>query len=305
MARDTMRKKWPNFFTAGVPKAGTTSLYAVFRHHPDMYTAEIKEPNFFNRSVVPDNALIKPVRDEKYYLKLYEKAYSEPILCDMSISLFEDPTSCRQILEVSPDAKILICLRDQVERMFSLYLMLKRNGRIHGSFREELERGLDEAKYVPGVPGMKLKKRLYAENLSLWLDSFRKENIKVILFEEFIADQHAILNSIFEFLGIAAMDKENQVLGAHNTYGEPRNLVSKFVLKNIRSKKLYSLFPYTFRKFVRDSLLLKAAEKPLMENDDRMFLKDFFIEDTLEVQKILARQLPWKNFADVRHNPTA
>lgn len=300
----TMKKNWPNFYTAGVPKAGTTSLFAAYRDHPEIFTAAIKEPNYFNRQGIPDNAVIKPIRDERYYLKLYEGVTSEKRICDMSISLFEDPSSCQRILEVSPDAKIVICLRDQIERMFSLYLMLKRNGRLNGSFKEELHKGLNEKNYISGVPGMKLKKRLYAENLFFWLDMFPSDNIKVIFFEEFIVDQLRIVNEVFEFLDIKNINDTQFNTGVHNSYGEPRNILSQYVLKNIRSKKLYCLFPFFFRKFVRDKILLKKSDKPIMLEEDKLFLIDFFREDALVVQKILKRKLPWTNFLDIPSNST-
>lgn len=292
-----MKENWPNFFAAGVPKAGTTSLFAIFRNHPDIFTAEIKEPNFFNRKGKPDDFVVKPIRDEKYYLQLYSDVTIEKIICDMSIALFEDPSSCKRILDVSPDAKILICLRDQVERMFSLYLMLKRNGRVTGTFSEELKKSLDYKTYNPRYPGLKLKNRLYAENLSIWQDSFADGNVKVIIFEEFIVDQLNTANEICKFLDIGPIDASDFSTEKHNTYGEPRNSLSTFILKNIRSKKLFRLFPFAFRKFIRDKVLLKKAEKPKMSDEDRRFLQDYFREDTLAIEKILGRKLPWKNFS--------
>ncbi|MCP3932313.1 MAG: sulfotransferase [Bacteroidetes bacterium] len=291
-----MKENWPNFFTVGVPKAGTTSLFAFFRNHPDIYTAAIKEPNYFNRVSLPDDALIKPIRDRQYYLQLYEGVTVEKVICDMSISLFEDPSACQLILDVSPDSKILISLRDQVERMFSLFLMLKRNGRLSGTFSEEIAKGQDEDYSIPGQPGMKLKKRLYADNLSKWMDHFPQENIKVILFEDFITDQIGVTNSIYEFLGISSGETTESSLGAHNSYGEPRNIISRFILKNIRSKKLFKLFPFEFRKYVRDHILLQKAEKPKMLDEDRKKLQEYFTEDTIAVENILGRKVPWNNF---------
>ena len=42
--------QWPNFFVAGAPRCGTSSLHAWLPSVPGVFMARIKEPNFFSRS---------------------------------------------------------------------------------------------------------------------------------------------------------------------------------------------------------------------------------------------------------------
>src|SRR5262249_20202137 len=47
--------KLPNFFLAGAPKTGTTSLYSYLRQPPDIYLSPVKEPSYFASEVRPEN----------------------------------------------------------------------------------------------------------------------------------------------------------------------------------------------------------------------------------------------------------
>ena len=115
-------EKWPNFFIVGAPKAGTTSLYEYLKNISEIYFPKIKEPHYFSQIAVPENHYIPPVRDKKEYLKLYENVNST-ILGDASVYYLSDPETPTLIHNVSPNARIIISLRDPIERVYSHHLM--------------------------------------------------------------------------------------------------------------------------------------------------------------------------------------
>ena len=104
--------------------------------------SKIKEPNYFSRVVVPDDHPLRPIRDTEKYLQLFAGATSERVVGEASPTYLADPEAPRLIRDVAPDCRVLISLRDPVERAFSHYLMMRNNGKAEGSFLDEVRRGL-------------------------------------------------------------------------------------------------------------------------------------------------------------------
>ena len=121
--------RWPNFFIVGAPKAGTHSLYEYLNQHPKVFMSPRKEPYFFCPIMVPDgDKNSNPIRDEKEYLKLFEEAKNETMLGEATASYLGDPKSAELIHEKIPNARIIIIIRDPVDRAFSSYWGLVKNG---------------------------------------------------------------------------------------------------------------------------------------------------------------------------------
>lgn len=121
---------WPNFFIVGAPKAGTTWLYWNLRQHPDVFLPHVKEPHFFSR-VKPNPAkgyIFRETTSVNDYLALYQRAERFKALGDASPSYLVTEAAAVRIREQLPDARIIILLRDPIERTFSQYLMDVRDG---------------------------------------------------------------------------------------------------------------------------------------------------------------------------------
>ena len=112
-------ERWPNFFIVGAPKAGTTSLHEYLSNIPGIFMSAEKEPNYFSMTVISkDDQSANPIRDKKKYLELFKNAKDEKIIGESSPNYLSDPEAPNLIHQVSPDAKILISLRDPVEQAF-------------------------------------------------------------------------------------------------------------------------------------------------------------------------------------------
>ena len=104
---------WPNLFVVGAAKAGTTSLWRYLDQHPAIYMSPVKEPHYFS-SFTP--GLFPAVKDEGEYLRLFRDAGDAPLRGEASASYLWDAETPRRHPSRSPDAKIVISLRDPVER---------------------------------------------------------------------------------------------------------------------------------------------------------------------------------------------
>ena len=289
---------WPNFFIVGAPKAGTTSLYELLRKIPGIYMSKEKEPYFFCKKMVPENHYATPIRNKKDYLALFEKVKDEKIIGEGSIWYLSDPDSSNLIYQTVPHAKILISLRDPVERAFSHYLMHTTKNQMKTSFHDQINKemngGIDYS-----TPHIRLEAGLYSEDLKRFLKTFGKNQVKIIIFEEFIHNEENTLEDVLKFLGL-----NNEVSSLDdkvcNPYSPPRGPISKRILKSDTlfqiSKKIMSK---SRRKSLIDKFLIGERIKPKIDSDDKKILINYYKSDVKNLEKILGRKLPWPNFQNV------
>ena len=132
-------EKWPNLFIVGAPKAGTSSLYEYLKKIPGIYMSPIKEPHYFDIQTIPTNHKLNPIRDKKKYLSLFKKVKDEKIVGEASPGYLSDPQAPKLIHQVSPNARIIISLRNPVQRAFSEYLMYVNYGKLTTTFHDQLQ----------------------------------------------------------------------------------------------------------------------------------------------------------------------
>jgi len=288
-------EKWPNLFIVGAPKAGTSSLYVYLSSIPGIYMSPVKEPNYFSVKTISEQSRIKPIRDTTKYLSLFNKVKDEKIIGEASPSYLSDPAAPKLIHEIMPDARIIISLRDPVERTLSHYFMYIRNGLMKNAFHEEVQKSLKLVR-VYNTRTLRLETGLYAEDVQKYLDIFGPSQVKILIYEEFFKDVKKSLTEVLSFLGI---DNEinNFQSEVYNKFGVARGPIAQFILRNRNVRRLAErIIPSSSRKLFREKVLLKNEQKPQMDNEDRDVLINFFNEDVTKLQKILGRKLPWKNF---------
>jgi hypothetical protein len=181
-----MSSALPNFFYAGAPKAGSSSLVAWLKQHPEIFFGARKEPMFFGWELQ---------RGIDYYRSLYEGYGGQPIVADATVWAFGHKEVPAQIASVIPSPKILFVLRDPVERAFSHYWHDMQAGKIPMSqpFSRELN--------APDDPRFVRHFSEYGRHLQRWYAQFGGERILVLRYEE-LKQPGAVLRKVCEFLGI-------------------------------------------------------------------------------------------------------
>jgi len=285
----------PNFFIAGAPKAGTSSLCAYLQTIPGIYMSRLKEPNYFSRIVVPDDHPVRPIRDQRQYLQLFAEAGEARVIGEASPTYLADPEAPRLIKAYIPHAKVLASLRDPVERAYSHYLMMLNNGTAKGTFLDEIKRGLalgDNRR----LSLLRADVGLYYRQVERFHSEFGDAQFKVLLFEEFSIDVVGTLRQVLDFLCIEQSLQEFTA-PAYREYSVVRGPLVRYVFGNrtiARASEL--LIPPAIRKAVRDKLLVRKAAKPVMEPAAREFLRQYYADDTRALARLLGRELPWRNF---------
>ena len=289
---------WPNLFIAGAPRCGTSSLHAWLQAIPGIYMSRIKEPNFFSRQVIgDDNPLLKPIRDERQYLQLFSDAGDAKVIGEASPNYLEDPEAPMLIDRTIPGAKVIVSLRDPVERLHSLYLMLCNNLPGMGSFMSEIRGGLAGPK-DPNRSRVTAVTGLYARQVERYRAVFGESRFKIVIFEELMTDIPGTLHEILEFLGIDHPVGEFTE-PAQRQYGEVRGPIVRYLFGNrMISRASETLIPFKLRKLIRNTFLVRHAAKPQMAAEERDFLIRYYRDDVAQLELLLGRRLPWRNFGN-------
>lgn len=292
-------ERWPNLFIVGAPKAGTTSLHEYLKKIPGVFMSEVKEPYYFCKTIIPIDHYVTPIREKKKYLELFEKSENEKMVGESSVWYLSDPDASTLIYQQVPNAKIIILLRDPVERAFSHYLMLEgrkqfKLSSFHEQIQKEIKEGLDYK-----TPHVRLESGLYYNDIKRFLETFGKKQVKIIIFEEFIANTKEILGSILEFLNVNA-SLNNFEAQTHNP-----SVVAKYPLVNellnisIVSKLRQKIIPEQVQRNIKKKLFKDLKNEYKMTSADRELLKKYYNDDVKKLEGFFGRRLPWVNFSDI------
>ncbi len=284
-------EKWPNLFLVGAVKAGTTSFYQYLNQVPGIFMSPRKEPLFFVNDVFIEDTR-NSIRDKKEYLKLYKNVGNEKIIGEASPYLWY-PESARRIYEVVPRARIIIILRNPIERAFSHHTMSLRDRLAEGSFHEALMTQRSRIKKNNSDVPHFLKLSFYFDDVKRFIDIFGKDQVKIILFENFVKDEKKTLKQVLQFLDIK-YDVGNLKIKKHHPSSTPRTPLTNFIINNnFISKIVNRLLSDSLKLDLRDRILFKEISKSSIPDEDKKLLYQFYKEDVEKLQKILKCKLPW------------
>lgn len=205
----------PSFLIIGAMRCGTTSLYRYLCDHPRIVTATRKEVHFFDHNYLSGMDWYMPYFASRFE-KLPEKAHPlRRLTGEASPSYMLNPLAARRAAKHLPNAKIIAILRNPVDRAVSHYH--------HGLRRKyeplSIEEAIDlEQERIQGEREKLLRQEVqrsepfqhftyctrghYMEQIEEWLKYYRRENVHIVLSEEFYADPNRELRRVAEFLGL-------------------------------------------------------------------------------------------------------
>lgn len=194
----------PNLLIPGYHKAGTTTLFHELSKHPDICPSLVKEPFYF-RPYINGKAL-PPIEN---YKNNFKAARDEVYLMEGSPTyIYGGLRAAKIIHETLGDVKIIICLRNPVNQLFSLYKHHLRFMKINqeDSFLTFLQSKQD------------YNKQYYDQHLQEWLSVFG-DNVKCVFFDALIRSPETILPEIIAWLGLAPITSEIDQLSNANPGG--------------------------------------------------------------------------------------
>lgn len=279
-----MRK--PNFFIAGAPRCGTTSMYAYLKQHPEIWVSVDKEPHFFGSDLTVQPGTI---REEDLYLQLFAGAGDRPRLGEASVWYLSSQRAPFEIRAWAPEAKIVILLREPAQMAHSLYSLYSRTGNEDLPTFEEALAAEPERREGRGLPsGVYFPEGLlytgaarYAEKVERYFEVFGRENVHCILFDDFVRDTAAVYRRTLEFLGVEP---------GFEAELDPRRANQRIRMLAIR--QLRQLPPEVTRRMQFKEMKLHSSvpQTPLVP-ETAARLRELFAEDVARLGALLGRDL--------------
>lgn len=217
----------PNLFVVGAAKSGTSTLHAILNTHPDIYMSPIKEPHFFSKDINPGrfygnfrnannfdaedyfgNDLLMPlhaafIRDEKQYLALFRETTGQKYRGEASPSYLFSKMAPQEIVSFCKDAKIIIILRDPVERIISHYQMDVMDGmQKEINIYEGVMQDYKQKEKGWGISHLYVELSQYKDQVQQYLKLFGPSNVLLLDFDLLKSNPEKLFEKISIFLEI-------------------------------------------------------------------------------------------------------
>lgn len=273
-----------DFIGVGSEKSGSSWLYKCLLEHPHICGLTGKEVMFFDTTKI----LGKPPREksdyELYGISRYEKKFThcpaDSVKGEFTTTYLHDKAVARRIYENFPNVKILINLRDPIEKCFAMYIGAKEN---HGytSFEEALA---NEPEFM--------RRSMYSEYVEEYLKIFPRENILITFHEDMVKNPSEFIRRIYSFLGVdenfippslsIKIDSEKHKLLTAVRNSMVKVTLFRHVLNIARKTRTNGLAKKIFSLFIR---------VPKVKEETRKKLERTFSSDIDHLEKLIGRNL--------------
>lgn len=306
--------KIPNFFIVGAAKSGTTSLYHCLNQHPDVYMSPIKEPHYFCKDIRCNDFsasyrnnvcldvkkyLKKSPLEKKHiayidtieeYLQLYRDAKDEKVIGEISNGYLYSSVASNEIYHFNNDAKVVMVLRNPIERAFSHWKMdLRGNDVYRKSFIGAIEDDLMKTDKGWGRSHLYIELGLYYEQVKRYMDLFPKNQILIFLYEDLDRSPNKFYTELFNFLKIppSSLDTKKR----HNAATIPAYPTLNYLIRKTKVNYLAAkILPKKMKQIITESISTTDKLPELMRNDIEE-LKKYFSSDIDKLQQLINRDL--------------
>ena len=290
----------PNFLCVGTAKAGTTSLYHYLKQHPEI-SIPVKETFYFMKDLLHFDLGYPQQRDasdlildKETYLEQYRNIDTTAIGEIGTGYLYFHQQCIPLIRELLGDAKILIVLRNPVERAYSSYRHFTKDLHEPLGFRESCSREADRKAAGWDFMWYHLDLGFYANQVRAYLENFSQ--VKIIYYEDLSINPQQIMDELFDFLELPPIRVD--LATRFNPSGEPKNrALQKFIthenpLKTLLRPAVRALMGKEKRERLRKGLkernLTRGTSLPPA---DREWLCDLYLSDIEELSVLTGRDL--------------
>jgi Sulfotransferase family len=280
----------PTFIVIGVAKAGTTSFYRYFDQHPDVFMYPEKGTNYFGYEDARDwkwadegePPLLRHFRVATF--EEYEAAFAgsaeERAVGEVSPQYFRSPTAAERMHDRLPEVQVIVSLRNPAERAFSGYLMRIRRGEPVKNPAEDLS-----------ADSSHVREGFYYRRMKRYFDVFPREQIKVLLFDDFRRDPAQVMKELFSFIGVDPgfrPDTESR----HNPANVPRSrIVNRLLYQPAMIRTAKAVLPERFYGTAKRVREVNLEEPPKMSPELRSRLLDLYREDILSLEELVHKDL--------------
>jgi len=295
----------PDFFLLGAPKAGTTALHAALAQHPQLYLSPVKEPKFYlcdgrppprSRQRGPGDAhsAREWVWKRSKYEALFDPAPAGALRGESTPFYLYDRAAHRRIHADVPEARLVVVIRDPVDRAYSNWMHLRSDGLEPIEDFATAWAAEDERVTAGWAPFWHYRRLgLYGAQLRDLTMRFSTEQVHVLRYRDLVERPAESLDAVCEFLGVAT----GVIAGAQRANSHP------FVAPSARASALSRTLragaalgayapPQVWRRLSRPllaSLHRAGSRRPVLDADLRLRLVEAYREDNALLEEITGR----------------
>lgn len=300
MTKKTENRKLPNFLIVGAAKCGTTSLYQYLYQHPEIFMPKWKELSYF---IGDPYGPLHRAKKQKFYYRVFSNASGYTAVGEASTSYLFDKSAPELIKEHLGSIRIIILLRNPVHMAYSLYNhQVRKEGETLNTFETALEnenQRFNDIRFRQTCYGWHANyyyfhRGLYFKQVKRYLDTFGKQNVKIILFENLTGNPIQTIRKICRFLEVD--DTFTPEIKIHNPGGgilkipqfwEDAGLFQK-TISFVLSKNMLKKMPHLIRNIGR------RVPGQINPETAGMLGKKFY-EDICRLEELIDRDLSgWK-----------
>ena len=293
----------PNFLIIGAAKSGTTALYAYLKQHPQVFMSARKEAHFFSfegksaRTSGPGDVVGNAIASLNEYKALFSDVTTEVAIGEASPTYIYLPHARERILHHVPNAKLIAILRQPAERAFSAYMHVRRDRREPvEDFRVALS--LEEQRVAENWGPIWHYKNggYYYEQLQPYFQQFPREQIKVIIYEEFKKNPSKILAEVFGFLNVEPgfvpdISFKPNVSGLQKSRAFQSVIDTVFMRRNPLRYLSRIMFSEKYRLIITSKVRQLNLEKLRLSDDIWQDLTSCYSHDIGKLELLLERDL--------------
>ena len=281
----------PNLFIIGSMKSGTTYLARLLASHPSVVMSRVKEPCYF---VTPSQLrILWPYtwkqgywRSEETYLNLFRSPKRATILAEASVYYTHLPLASgvsERMRQFNPDARLIYLMRDPVERTISHYWHRVKS---YGESRSPLKAIKNDPQYCDVSH--------YAMQLRPYLALFKRDQLKILTFEELVSDTTQAIVSIFSWLNLdsslATVSHQPENVTAKTIEQSRWNLPRRLIRKTPFLRTAVDFVPDSVR---RSQIFKRKVNRMNVDTSEVVsFLRPRQQIETEDLTQLLGREFP-------------
>ncbi len=287
----------PNLLIVGAAKSGTTSLHNYLNQHNDVFMCNPKEPHFLINNEIGIQRIPIGISNKIAYEKLFLEGEGLKYRGESSVMYLMYPEIVIPKIKehLGSEVKIVIMLRNPVERAYSGYQHVKRYNIKEDilEFRDAWD--VSEQRYFSNpdmTPASRYKELgLYYNQVKSYLENF---NTHIIIYEDYKLDFQNEMNKVFDFLEINRMEinsEQQHMVGGWQWQNQ--KVKSLMTRKNLLKSFLKVIIPSkAMRKLIRQKIQDRnSADVPPISIEDKNMLKDYYKDDVRQLSELLGRDL--------------
>lgn len=291
--------KLPNAYLIGVQKAGTSSLFDWLSQHPDIFGPQgMKDFHFFSNNEHWRKGL-------KFYRDFFKKHKNEKIIMAGGVNLIYFTDCFKRIKKVSPEAKMLLVIRNPIDRAFSGYnhAVFTKQETEATSFEEaiKLEKTRKLKAYQQKSYLTYVGHGFYYKQIKEFAKYFPLKRLHIILFEDLKNNPQKVVREVFEFLGVNPDFKPN--FKVVNKTGEVRfKWINRLMYELEGFRKVVFSLPIIdsiisadrraiIRRALKDWNTRDFRSKPKVKKETRKALAQVYKKDVKSLEKLVNRDL--------------